>query len=130
MTPSLLPGTTFGLGKTDYADGRAFVEENVPVALGSDINPGTCWCESMPFILALACRYEKLTPAEVIVAATIDAAGSLGLADSIGSLEPGKLADLIVLDRDILRCPVDDVKDTQVERTYLGGKLVYQRGKR
>ncbi|MFB3828320.1 MAG: amidohydrolase [Bryobacteraceae bacterium] len=47
-----------------------------------------------------------------------------------GSLEPGKLADLIVIDRDILRCPVDDVKDTQVERTYLGGKLVYQRGKR
>ncbi len=96
VTAVLLPGTTFGLGKTDYADGRAFVEENVPVALGSDINPGTCWCESMPFILALACRYEKLTPAEAIGAATIDAAGSLGLADSIGSLEPGKLADVLI----------------------------------
>ena len=94
----LLPGTTFGLGKTNFADGRAFVEEGVPVALGSDINPGTCWCESMPFIIALACRYEKLTPAEAIVAATINAAASLGIADKVGSLEPGKLADVLVAD--------------------------------
>ncbi len=94
----LLPGTTFGLGKTDFADGRAFIEENVPVVLGSDINPGTCWCESMPFIIALACRYEKLTPAEAIVAATINAAHSLGIADRVGSREPGKLADIIIAD--------------------------------
>ncbi len=94
----LLPGTTFGLGKTDFADGRAFIEENVPVALGSDINPGTCWCESMPFILALACRYEKLTPAEALVAATINAAASLGIADRVGSLAPGKLADVLIAD--------------------------------
>ncbi|MBI5031376.1 MAG: imidazolonepropionase [Chloroflexi bacterium] len=94
----LLPGTTFGLGKKDFADGRAFVEENVPVALGSDINPGTCWCESMPFIIALACRYEKLTPAEAIVAATINAAASLGIANQVGSLAPGKLADALIAD--------------------------------
>ena len=94
----LLPGTTFGLGKTDFADGRAFVEENVPVALGSDINPGTCWCESMPFIISLACRYEKLTPAEAIVAATINAASSLGIAGQVGSLAPGKLADVLIAD--------------------------------
>lgn len=92
----LLPGTTFGLGKTNFADGRAFIEENVPVALGSDINPGTCWCESMPFIIALACRYEKLTPAEAVVAATINAAVSLGVADRVGSLAPGKLADVLI----------------------------------
>ena len=94
----LLPGTTFGLGSTDFADGRAFVEEQVPVALGSDINPGTCWCESMPFVIALACRYEKLTPAEAIVAATINAAYSLGIADQVGSLAPGKLADVLIAD--------------------------------
>lgn len=94
----LLPGTTFGLGETNFADGRAFIEENVPVALGSDINPGTCWCESMPFIIALACRYAKLTPAEAIVAATINAAASLGIADRVGSLAPGKLADVLVAD--------------------------------
>jgi imidazolonepropionase len=94
----LLPGTTFGLGQTRFADGRAFIAENVPVALGSDINPGTCWCESMPFIIALACRYEKLTPAEAIVAATINAAASLGIADRVGSLTPGKLADILIAD--------------------------------
>lgn len=94
----LLPGTPFGLGKTNFADGRAFIEENVPVALGSDFNPGTCWCESMPFIIALACRYEKLTPAEAIVAATINAAYSLGVAEKVGSLAPGKFADVIVAD--------------------------------
>ena len=94
----LLPGTTFGLGKTNFANGHAFVEENVPVALGSDFNPGTCWCESMPFIIALACRYEKLTPAEAIVAATINAAYSLGIAEQVGSLAPGKLADVLIAD--------------------------------
>jgi len=94
----LLPGTSFGLGKTNFADGRAFIEEGVAVALGTDINPGTCWCESMPFILALACRYEKLTPAETIVAATINAAASLGVADRVGSLAPGKLADVLIAD--------------------------------
>jgi len=94
----LLPGTTFGLGKTNFADGRAFVEENVPVALGSDFNPGTCWCESMPFIIALACRYEKLTPAEALVAVTINAAYSLGIAEQVGSLTPGKLADVLIAD--------------------------------
>jgi imidazolonepropionase len=94
----LLPGTTFGLGKTEFADGRAFVEENVPVALGSDLNPGTCWCESMLFILALACRYEKLTPAEALAAATVNAAYALGIADRVGSLEPGYLADVLIAD--------------------------------
>lgn len=94
----LLPGTTFGLGKLDFADGRAFVEENVPVALGSDLNPGTCWCESMPLILAMATRYAKLTPAEALVAATINAAAACGLADRVGSLEPGKAADLLIVE--------------------------------
>ncbi|MEW5718000.1 MAG: imidazolonepropionase [Chloroflexota bacterium] len=92
----LLPGTTFGLGKTNFADGRAFVEENVPVALGSDINPGTCWCEAMPFVIALACRYAKLTPAQAIVAATLNAAYSLGVAERVGSLAPGKSADVLI----------------------------------
>ncbi|MBI5304898.1 MAG: imidazolonepropionase [Chloroflexi bacterium] len=92
----LLPGTTFGLGKTNFADGRAFIEENVPVALASDINPGTCWCESLLFVIALACRYCKLTPDEAIAAATINAAASLGIADRVGSLENGKLADVII----------------------------------
>ncbi len=92
----LLPGTTFGLGKHDFADGRAFIEENVAVALGSDINPGTSWCESMPMIIAVATRYEKLTTAEALVAATLNAAHACGVGDRVGSLEPGKLGDVLI----------------------------------
>lgn len=92
----LLPATTFGLGKTDFANGRAFIEENVPVALGSDINPGTSWCESMPVVMAIATRYEKLTTAEAIVAATLNAAYASGAGERVGSLQPGKLADVLI----------------------------------
>jgi imidazolonepropionase len=94
----LLPGSTFGLGKGDYANARRMIDLGVPVALGSDMNPGTCWCESMPFIISLACRYLRLTPAEAIVAATLNAAYASGVGDCVGSLEVNKQADLIVLD--------------------------------
>jgi len=93
----LLPGTTFGLGQTHYADARRMIELGVPVALGSDLNPGTCWCESMPFIIALACRYLHLTPAEAIVAATRNAAYATGVGERVGSLEVGKQADIVIL---------------------------------
>ncbi len=92
----LLPGTTFGLGKFDFADGRAFVESNVPVALGTDMNPGTSWCGSMPLMMAIATRYERLTPAEAIVAATLNAAYATGVGDRVGSLQPGKQADILI----------------------------------
>jgi imidazolonepropionase len=94
----LLPGATFFLGSHDYADGRRFVEAGVPVALATDLNPGSCFTESMPMIMQLACLYAGLTVDEAIVASTINAAAALGQADRVGSLEPGKRADLIVID--------------------------------
>lgn len=94
----LLPGTTFGLGSSHYADGRAFVAHGVPVALGTDHNPGTCPSESVPFALALATRYLRLTPAEAVVAATRNAAYAVGRGDRAGRLSAGRPADLIVLD--------------------------------
>lgn len=93
-----LPGTPFGLGHREYTPARALIEAGGAVALGTDCNPGTCWCESMQFVIALACRTLRLTPAEAISAATINAAHALGVGDEVGSLEPGKRADLIVLD--------------------------------
>ena len=93
----VLPGTSFGLGHTQYADGRAMVERGVAVALATDLNPGTCPCESMPFMLALACRYLRLSPAEAVVAATLNAAFAIGRGDRVGSLAVGKQADLLVL---------------------------------
>lgn len=93
-----LPGTPFGLGHHDYTRARRLIELGGALALASDLNPGTCWCESMQFIVALACRYLKLTPAEAINAATINAAHALNLGRYVGSLEVGKQADVLVLD--------------------------------
>jgi len=93
-----LPGTPFGLGRHDYTRARRLIELGGALALASDLNPGTCWCESMQFIVALACRMLKLTPAEAINAATINAAHALNLGRYVGSLEVGKQADVLVLD--------------------------------
>jgi imidazolonepropionase len=93
-----LPGTPFGLGQHDFTQGRRLIDLGGALALATDLNPGTCWCESMQFVIALACRYMKLLPAEALVAATLNAAHAIGLADRVGSIEPGKLADLVILD--------------------------------
>jgi imidazolonepropionase len=93
-----LPGTPFGLGQHEYTRARRLIELGGALALASDLNPGTCWCESMQFIIALACRYLRLTPAEAINAATINAAHALNLGQHLGSLEAGKQADVLVLD--------------------------------
>jgi imidazolonepropionase len=94
----LLPGTPFGLSENHYAPARKMIDAGVAVALATDLNPGTCYCESMPFVIALACRQMGMTPAETIVASTINAAHAIGLGHEVGSLEPGKKADLLVLD--------------------------------
>ncbi len=92
-----LPGTPFGLGHHAYTPARAIIEAGGALALATDCNPGTCWCESMQFIIALACRYLRLTPAEAISAATINAAHAVGLGSEVGSLEPGKRADMLLI---------------------------------
>lgn len=94
----LLPGTSFGLGHTHFADGRRFIEAGAALALGTDLNPGTCWCESMAFIMALACRYCGLTIQEALTAATLNAAYAIGMGEEVGSLERGKKADLVIWD--------------------------------
>ena len=93
-----LPGTPFGLGHHDYTPARALIDQGGAVALATDCNPGTCWCENMQFMIALACRTMGMTPAEAISAATINAAYAIGQGDQVGSLELGKRADLILLD--------------------------------
>lgn len=92
-----LPCTTFGLAEKQYMPARKFMDANAIVALATDCNPGTAWNESMQFVIALACRYMKMTIAEAICAATINAAAAIRCADKVGSIEPGKQADLIIL---------------------------------
>jgi imidazolonepropionase len=94
VTCTLLPGCCFHLGLQHYAPARALIEADAIVALATDFNPGTSPTLNMQMILSLACTQMRMTPAEAIAAATINAAYSLGRADRIGSLEVGKFADL------------------------------------
>ncbi len=80
-----------------YAPGRTFIDAGGALAIGTDYNPGSAPCPSMPFVVALACRHLGLTPEEAITAATINAACVLALADEVGSIEVGKSADLQLL---------------------------------
>lgn len=98
-----LPGTPFGLNEDEYTPAKALIENDAILALATDVNPGTSWCESMQFILALACRKLNLTPAQAIAAGTINAAAALGQQHRIGSIEVGKRADLLILDVDDYR---------------------------
>ena len=93
-----LPCTPFGLAEGHYTPASDFLDAGCILAIATDMNPGTAWCENMQFAIALACRYLRLTPAQAIAAATINAAAAIGKADQIGSLEPGKQADLLILD--------------------------------
>ncbi len=92
-----LPCTPFGLAESEYTPAREIIAAGGLLALASDCNPGTAWCESMQFVIALACRTLRLTPAQAIAAATINAAFAIRRHDRVGSLEPGKQADLLVL---------------------------------
>ncbi|WP_096439536.1 imidazolonepropionase [Alteribacter populi] len=93
----LLPGTAFFL-MTESADGRKAIDAGVPVALSTDRNPGSSPSTSMPFMLNLASLTMGMTPAEAIVAATINAAHAIKRGDRIGSIEAGKQADLVIWD--------------------------------
>jgi imidazolonepropionase len=93
-----LPNTPFGLVEGEYTPAEKILKAGGLLALATDLNPGTAWCESMQFVIALACRYMGLTPAQAIAASTINASAAIGLESKIGSLHPGKQADVIVLD--------------------------------
>ncbi|MEO8349392.1 MAG: imidazolonepropionase [Acidobacteriota bacterium] len=93
----VLPGTAWWM-RSRRAPARAMIEAGVPVAVASDANPGTCYTESLAAVAAHACLDSGLTVEETLTGCTLNAAASLGLADRIGSLEPGKSADVIVLD--------------------------------
>jgi imidazolonepropionase len=98
VVATLLPGANFHLGLTNHAPARGLIEAGAVVALATDFNPGTSPTLNLQFILSLACTAMRLTPAEAISAATLNAAYALRRADRLGSLEPGKQADLAVMD--------------------------------
>ena len=94
----LLPATTLFLMADHHAPARTLIERGIPVAIGTDFNPGTSPTPNLPLVLSLAVLTLGLSPDEALAAATINAAHALGLGETHGSLEPGKTADLVVWD--------------------------------
>lgn len=95
----LLPGTSWNLGSSDHADARFLIDEvGAPVALATDYNPGSCPTESMQFIMALAANQLRMTPEEILTAATLNSAYAVGRGDSVGSIEVGKQADFCLFE--------------------------------
>jgi imidazolonepropionase len=98
VQPVLLPGSVYALGSSRYPRAREMIESGLPVVLATDFNPGSSPTPSMPMVLSLACTHMKMSPAEVITAATVNAAYSVNRGDRIGSVELGKLANFVIFD--------------------------------
>src|SRR5258708_22772083 len=103
VQPVLLPGSVYALGSNQYPPARQMIDAGLAVVLATDFNPGSSPTPSMPIILSLACTQMKMTPAEAITAATINAAYSLGRGHEIGSREKGKRADFVIHDAEDYR---------------------------
>jgi len=97
----MLPATSFYL-KKPYGNFRGMIDAGVPVAVATDMNPGSTPNLSLPFAMTAGCLYGQITPAEMLTAATLNGAAAIGMADRLGTLEPGKQADLVVWDADNL----------------------------
>ena len=124
---TLVPGANYFLGLREYPPARKLIEAGAAVALATDYNPGSSPTASMPFVLSLACTHMKMTPAEAIVASTINGACALGLEKSKGSLEPGKDADLAIFDFKDYRELAYWVAASRCESVIVGGVVVAPR---
>lgn len=98
VVPVLLPGADFFIRAQRYADAQGMMAADLPVAIATDFNPGTCMTESMPMIMTLACLALRMTPAQTLIASTLHAAYALRMGNIIGSLEVGKQADAVLFE--------------------------------
>ena len=120
----LLPGTTFGLARASHAPARAMIDLGCAVALATGFNPVSCATQSMPFLMTLATVLLRMTPEECVHAVTINPAASLGLDAEIGTLHPGKRADLVALDIPSYRSLGYMFGGNPVALTVVGGRPV------
>lgn len=127
VQPVLLPGSVYALGSNRYPAAREMIEAGLAVVLATDFNPGSSPTPSMTMILSLACTQMKMTPAETITAATINAAYSLGRGDEVGSLEKGKRADFVIHDASDYRELPYFFGIERPWRVYVAGKLAFAR---
>jgi imidazolonepropionase len=127
VQPVLLPGSVYALGSNQYPAARQMIDAGLAVVLATDFNPGSAPTPSMLMILSLACTQMKMTPAEAVTAATINAAYSLGRGDVIGSLEKGKRADFVIHDCADYRELAYFFGIEHPWRVYASGNLVFSR---
>jgi imidazolonepropionase len=123
---TLLPATAFSL-KEPYARGRFMIDAGCAVALATDFNPGSCFSESIPLVAALAAVYMNLSAEEIVTALTINGAAALGRAQVIGSLDPGKQGDVIILEHPSHRFIAYHLGVSSVEKVIKNGVLVYDK---
>jgi imidazolonepropionase len=125
VQPVLLPGSVYSLGKTRYPRAREMIEAGLALVLATDFNPGSSPTPSLPMVLSLACTQMKMSPAESLSAATINAAYSLNRGDKIGSLEAGKRANFSIFDCKDYREIAYYFGTSLTDSVYVGGKRVF-----
>ena len=127
VQPVLLPGSVYALGSRQYPPAREMIEAGLGIVLATDFNPGSSPTPSIPMVLSLACTQMKMTPAEAVSAATINAAYSLRRGDEIGSLEKGKCADFVIHDCEDYRELAYFFGVEHARQVYASGQLAFDR---
>lgn len=120
-----LPVVNFNLGGTHFANARHLIDAGGILALATDLNPGSAPTPSMPLVMAIAARYQKLLPAEALNASTLNAAYAVGLGDRVGSLETGKQADFVILNTPDYRLLVYELGVNLVESVIVRGTAAW-----
>jgi len=126
VVATLLPATAFSL-REPYARGRQMIDAGGAVALATDFNPGSCFSESIPLVAALAALYVNLSPEEIVTALTLNGAAALARAQVVGSLDPGKQGDVIILENPSYRFIPYHLGVSTVEKVIKRGTLVFDK---
>lgn len=127
VVATLLPLTAFSLNE-EYADARMMIERDCAVALATDMNPGSCFSESIPLLISLAAIYMKMSIEEIIVALTINGAAAVGREKTIGSIDIGKEGDILILDSPSYKFLAYHIGVSSVQTVIKSGKVVFSKG--
>lgn len=122
----ITPTVNFNFGSSEFANARKMLDAGCAIAYSTDYNPGSAPCPSQQMVMAIACRYQKLLPSEAMNAVTINAAYSIGLGKSVGSIEVGKTADLVFLNSYDYRLAAHEFGANLVTQVIKLGRVVYE----